>query len=162
MTVASALWAGMQPPIYGADLLRQLTNPGVAAATTINSTVGLDAAGVAVARYAKRVGVELDLASPDAVQVGRDLVILVLETRKPLKPDERRAFTDEIDKLLEAHAREFGGKRWIAPLTDSRLTPTTPGQDGRIARPTYDDTQFTDLVPPQTTVGAGPEITGAP
>lgn len=162
MTIASDLWDGMQPPIYGSDVLRALTNPGVAGASSINATVGLDAAQVAVARYAKRVGVELDTASADAVQVGRDLVILILESRAPLKPDERKAFTQQIDELLEAHAREFGGKRWPAPVTDSLYQPTIPGQNGRPARPTFDDSQFTDLVPPPSGAGSGPEITGAP
>lgn len=158
MTIGADLWTFVKS-VSAPALLRQLTNPENSPPNTIDDTVGTSAASAAADIYYTRVGILLDTAADGPLELGREGTILLLEIRRGLAAEEssRRRGGWYADLRAWAAATAGGARNRVVPQTNSKLTPTVPGSDGRLVRPIFDDTRFRDELPRDPGGGATEE-----
>lgn len=143
--------------LYSAAMLRQLTNPDVTGASSINDTQGNAAAAYAVLEFANEVGVSYDDSLTSHQFAINELVIFVLQTWA----NKLGEAADKREKLvygrLQRLAKTRGGRNRVTAMTSSPDVPTGDDRGGTIANPTpaFDLTKFDRVTPNDPTGGSG-------
>ena len=125
--------------------LKQLTNPGVQAASSVNTAV-LDLASTDVeADFQTYAGVAYDNTEARHVSVGVWGVIAKLAMQGEAAGSTAIALDERWVEKLEALGKVTGRNR-VKMSTKSTLTPTPEQQDAETVRPPFDWPIFDDIL----------------
>jgi len=131
---------------FPSNRLKQLTNPGNQAGSSVNTTLIDYAATDVEADFETYAGVEYDSADSRHVSVAVDGVLAKLYQRAETPGSKADGLHDAYIQRLRDLAKVTGRDR-VVPKTTSVLTPT-PERDGtETVRPDADRDDFGDLVP---------------
>lgn len=153
---------------YSSSFLAQITSPDNTGAG-VNLTLLAEAVLAVKAEFFDRTGVALDDTTPNQSHLilgCRGVIMTLHEFRGFPSGDaaktqraEREAWYDD----LYAYAKSsLGGLNWIAPATNSGVSPSLDNAVGQLTRPVFDNTQFRDVLPRDATSSGSDPDAGVP
>jgi hypothetical protein len=131
---------------YSAQILRQLTNVDLPEATTINDTVGTQAATDASFWFERVVQSVYDNTNSRHLIIGTRATYHLLREWSGRFSDVIQAERESIEEEMRLYRTHGAGKR-ITPVTTSTLTPTNKELIGDPSRPYFDNDRFDRLTP---------------
>lgn len=131
---------------YSATLLKQLTNVDLPGASSINSTVGTQAATDAQQWFKRVAQLTYDNTDAEHVAIAVRAVVMLLREYTGRFPDiverERVVIEASMNQL-----RDLGPGKRITPTTDSVLDPSDDENLVNPQRPVFDTERFSDVTP---------------
>ena len=141
---------------HSAAMLRQLTNPDVPGASSINSTLGNQAALFAIEEFAINVGVSYDDTETSHQFAIDELVIYILQLWANKLGEAASKREEAVYGRLKRLAKTRGGRNRITPQTTSPDAPTDDTRGGAISNPMpdFDLSKFDQVTPNDPSGGA--------
>ena len=131
---------------YPTNRLKQLTNPGVSTATSVNTTFLGYAVTDAQAEFEEIAGVAYDNSNDNHVNAAVKMVIALLYLRGESPGEGANREYERAKESCEQVGRITGRNR-IKPTTSSVLTPSSEQVGTETVRPDTDRPEFDDLIP---------------